>query len=165
MYGGGTIPNGSEFGRGIYNGEALPSRFWYTQIQDSVLYNSSLANFYSFSADNSFSDTPVETKVKAGLSIFYFGLPLEGYDSAAFDLDDQRDDISDWCYEELNDKLFKWRNKYENDFDLVWACADMESRYIDDLLAQDLLFLFGTIIVILKKKKKNQSIILSNFEL
>ena len=80
-----------------YNGEELPQLFQYTLPDDGASTNTSLANVFSFLVDNDFAVAPTDTDVKVALTIFYFGLPLDGFDSASFDLSDQKDEITGKC--------------------------------------------------------------------
>ena len=93
-YGQGQIPNetagsSSVYGHGYYQGERMPSKFYFTQQSGGGSTNSSLSNVFAGVSDNDFGKTPLANKVRASVAKIYFGSPLNGYESDSDDAEGQ----------------------------------------------------------------------------
>eukprot|EP01084_Bolivina_argentea_P135692 239069_1 len=138
----------SGYGEGIYNNKALPSKFYYTMpTQNGEFINNSLANVFKTITDNKFGETPIYRRVKASMSMFFFGLPLDGYDSNIGNVKQQEDIIGEWCYNELDDILSQYAEIFiDLGITFRWDCSTMRNYAIFDLLQNDAKLLILTFI-------------------
>ena len=78
------------------------------------------------------------------MTVFSFGLPLNGYSSSLDDTDEQESDIGSWCYDELHEMFEDFKQDHEDEFDFYWRCSDMSSYYTQDVLISDGTFMIFT---------------------
>eukprot|EP00736_Rhodelphis_marinus_P004406 Rmarinus@m.19792 len=86
---------------------------------------------------------PTVLSARGARSAYYFGLPRPGYASDAVDEDDQLDEIGDWLYDELNDKL---TDAKVPGIKVYWSDDEnlMMFRELDALLLQGFLLTAGS---------------------
>lgn len=122
-------------------------KFFY-QVPDvdaGELQNYTLANIFSQLSSTSFGyETPYDTQVEAAMSLFTFGAPLAGYTSSADDVDDQNNEIGEWCYNELHDLFTEFQEENVDKFDFYWDCATMGDWYAQEVLMKDALLMGAT---------------------
>ena len=76
-----------DYAQKYYNGEKMAPKFYYQTNGD----NYQVGNLFGGLASKTFAfDSPLDTDVEMALSIFQFGLPLEGYDTANDKIDEQQ---------------------------------------------------------------------------
>ena len=79
--------------------KTLTARFHYQRQLEGELANFSVANLFGNIAGTSFAyNTPLDTDIDVVLSIFSFGLPLNGYTTANDDTEDQEEYVLLLCF-------------------------------------------------------------------
>eukprot|EP00485_Elphidium_margaritaceum_P005399 CAMPEP_0202709734 /NCGR_PEP_ID=MMETSP1385-20130828/21819_1 /ASSEMBLY_ACC=CAM_ASM_000861 /TAXON_ID=933848 /ORGANISM="Elphidium margaritaceum" /LENGTH=1152 /DNA_ID=CAMNT_0049369073 /DNA_START=42 /DNA_END=3500 /DNA_ORIENTATION=+ len=128
-----------------YNGEAMPPKFTYQFNLNGEPTNFSVGNIFAQLAGKNFArETPLDTQVDIAMSIFSFGLPLEGYTSSSDNTDDQQSDIGQWCFDELHDVFLEFQEQHADEIDFYWQCSNMAGYYTSTLLLGDGTFIIFT---------------------
>eukprot|EP01083_Nonionella_stella_P145858 457967_1 len=129
----------SGYGHGTYNDEAMPAIFHYVAPGSTGnLDNYTLSNVFRRITDYQFGQTPVSKRVSASMSIFFFGLPLDGFDSHIDAVKTQEDIIGKWCWDHLDGMLTEYAEKFDNEgMTMRWGCGTMRNYAIFGLLQND----------------------------
>eukprot|EP01083_Nonionella_stella_P067628 179021_1 len=132
-----------------YNQEKMPPKFRYMRQPQGTAY--SVSNMFASLADKDFGyDTPLDTDVTTAMTLFNFGLPLDGsYDEKSVDdIEAQQDLIGKWCYEELHQVFVDFAASYEDKLEFYWSCSTMRNYYTQDILLSDMLFMIVTFLCV-----------------
>ena len=143
-YGAGTLESNETYGKGIYNGQEMESIFYYKDPLSKE--PNSLINIFRALSDTNFGSTPYNVKGNAVISVFSFGLPLNGYESSTDNIDEQIDVISKWCYDTFDNIFEELSKEYSDDIIFRWDCGNMDTYALRALLWDDILFMLGTFI-------------------
>ena len=112
-----------DYSQKYYGTQKMSPKFYYQQSPAGQEY--ALTNMFASIADKRFAyDSPLSTDVDTALTIFSFGLYLEGYNTTD-DNDDQENAIGEWCYENLQDVFTEFQKDHEDELAFYWDCGDI----------------------------------------
>ena len=86
------------------------------------------------------------------MTVFSFGLPLNGYSSSTDETSEQESDIGSWCFDELHEMFEEFQSDHRDDFDFYWSCSNMLESYIEATLVSDgtwMIFTFLSVYILM----------------
>eukprot|EP01083_Nonionella_stella_P133253 405052_1 len=130
-----------------YHHETMPPKFFYKMQPQSPAY--SVGNMFASLADKDFAyDTPFDTEVTTAMSVFMFGLPLATYENAVDDVEEQHDEMGQWCYDHLHSVFVDLKEEHKDKLDFYWDCATMGEKYSASVMTGDMVFMIATFLCI-----------------